>query len=188
MRLRTPSPPPDLARPVADEAPPAVDLSRARRRASWRTRLVRAAIAAAVLGVLGLATWVIGYSDLLTADSVEVRGVEGPLAETVRETAAVPLGVPLARVDTDAVAERVGAVPDVESVTASRSWPSTVVLTVVPRDPVATLHLPRAAHGSGAWCSARVRRHYNPATRACGNRRVVARFDNGQSVAAAPGG
>ncbi len=139
MRLRTPSPPPDLARPAADETPPAVDLSRARRRASWRTRLVRAGIAAAVLGVLGLATWVIGYSDLLTAERVEVRGVRGALADTVRETAAVPLGAPLARVDTDAVAERVGDVPDVESVTASRSWPSTVVLTVVPRDPVATL-------------------------------------------------
>lgn len=142
MRLRTPSPPPDLAQPVADELPPTVDLSRARRRASWRTRLVRAALAAAVLGVLGVATWVIGYSDLLTADRVEVNGVRGSLAETVEEAAAVPLGVPLARIDTDSVAERASAVPDVESVAASRSWPSTVVLSVVPREPVATLSTP----------------------------------------------
>jgi cell division protein FtsQ len=140
MRLRTPSPPPDLAPRRTTGAEPAVEgLGRRRRRATWRTRLVRGGIAVSVAGVLGLAAWVVGYSDLLTAQQVTVDGVQPPLAEQVVEVAAVPMGRPLARVDTDAVAERVQTLAAVASASASRSWPSTVVLTVTPRVPVATL-------------------------------------------------
>lgn len=142
MRLRTPSPPPDLARSTEAQRPVTLDLSRARRRSSWRSRAARGAVAAAVVAALALAAWVVGYSDLLTAEQVQVTGVDGPLADTVRTAADVPLGVPLARVDTDAVVERVGEVPDVAEVTASRSWPSTVVIAVVPREPVAALSTP----------------------------------------------
>jgi cell division protein FtsQ len=117
----------------------ATDLTRRRRRATRRTRLRRAAIAAAMLGAIGLATWVVGYSDLLTADEVRVEGVEGPLADTVTEAAAVPMGQPLARIDTAAVRTGVEAVPDVASATVTRGWPSSVVVTVEPRVPVVSL-------------------------------------------------
>lgn len=140
MRLRTPSPPPDLASAAAgDEVSAAADLGRRRRRTTVRTRLRRAGIVAAVLGVFGLATWVIGYSSLMTADQVRVDGVEGPLADTVVEAAAVPIGVPLARIDTDAAVVGVESVPDVASATVTRGWPSTVVVTVTPRVPVVSL-------------------------------------------------
>lgn len=140
MRLRTPSPPPDLApasRP--DEMSAAADLIRRRRRATRRTRLRRAAIVVGTLGALGLATWVVGYSDLLTADEVRVTGVEGPLADTVAEAADIGLGQPLARIDTDAARTGAEAIPDVASASVTRSWPSSVVVAVEPRVPVVSL-------------------------------------------------
>jgi cell division protein FtsQ len=42
-------------------------------------------------------------------------------------------------VDTEAIAARVGSIPDVAAVTATRSWPGTVVVAVDPREPVAAL-------------------------------------------------
>jgi cell division protein FtsQ len=140
MRLRTPSPPPDLASAAtADEPSAAADLGRRRRRATVRTRLRRAGIVAAVLVLFALATWVIGYSSLMTADQVRVDGVGGPLADTIVEAAAVPIGLPLARIDTDAALAGVASVPDVASATVTRGWPNTVVVTVTPRMPVASL-------------------------------------------------
>ncbi len=91
------------------------------------------------MAVLAGATWVVGYSELLTADQVEVTGAEPPLADQVRSVADVPLGTPLARLDTDAVSARVEAIPDVASVSVTRSWPSTVVVAVQPRQPVAVV-------------------------------------------------
>jgi cell division protein FtsQ len=139
MRLRTPSPPPDLAPTGGSASEPASDLVAARRRATRRTRLRRGAIAAAVVLLLGGAAWAIGYSDLLVAEKVEVRGVDGPLAVDVESAAAVPMGQPLARVDADETAASVETIPDVATATVTRSWPSTIVVTVTPREPVASL-------------------------------------------------
>jgi len=105
----------------------------------WRSRARRAALAAAVLVLLGGAAWVVGYSDLLVVEQVEVRGVDGPLADDVKDAASVPMGVPLARVDTDATAAEVETVADVAEVSIIRSWPRTIVLDVTPRVPVASL-------------------------------------------------
>jgi cell division protein FtsQ len=51
-------------------------------------------------------------------------------------TAQVPVGVPLARQDLDAITARLTAVPSIETATASRSWPNTNTLTIVERRPV----------------------------------------------------
>ncbi len=139
MRLRTPAPPPDLARRPVDEAPAALDLRAARRRQTWRVRLQRAGVAAALVLVLGLATWVVGYSDVLALRDVAVSGAPRALSAEVSEAAQAPLGVPLARVDTRAVEQRVEAVPDVQSATVTRGWPSTLRVAVQPRTPVAAL-------------------------------------------------
>lgn len=139
MRLRTPSPPPDLALATPPEPSASTDLGRVRRRTIWRTRLRRGGIAAAVLAVLGLATWVIGYSDLLAVKQAKVEGVEPAVESQVRQAADVPMGQPLARVDTEAIATRVETVPEVDHAIVRRAWPSTVVVTVTPREPVASL-------------------------------------------------
>lgn len=139
MRLRTPSPPPDLASAarVTPADPP--DLEGARRRATATSRLRRAGILAAVVAAVMLVTWLVGYSTLLAAEDVVVEGADGSLAEQVLGAAAVPLGAPLARVDTGAVAERVESVPEVAAASVSRGWPDTVVVTVTPRQPLASM-------------------------------------------------
>lgn len=139
MRLRTPSPPPDLAPATRPPSSAADDLRRVRRRDGRYRLLRRAGLATAALVLLGTATWVIGYSDLLDARDVTVTGVPAELAAQLVETAAVPLGKPLARVDTAGVRDRVADVPDVASVTVSRQWPSTLAIAVVPRTPVASI-------------------------------------------------
>ena len=138
MRLRTPSPPPDLARRPATTSS-TQDARRSRRRATWARRSRRVAVALAAVAVVAGAAWVVGYSDLLTADRVEVTGAQPPLADQVRSVADVPLGTPLARLDTDAVVDRVEGIADVASVTVTRSWPSTVVVAVEARQPVAVV-------------------------------------------------
>jgi cell division protein FtsQ len=54
----------------------------------------------------------------------------------VLAAARIPAGVPLIRVNTAAVAQRVDGIRQVQSTQVSRSWPSTVVISVRLRTPV----------------------------------------------------
>ena len=60
----------------------------------------------AVLLLGGLVVWLGWFSSVLTASKVEVHGVGAGASGRVRTVAKVPLGGPLMRVDTDAVAAR----------------------------------------------------------------------------------
>lgn len=108
-----------------------------------RPRLL-AGVAVGLLLVLGLTAWLGWFSTVLTATSVEVRGATGAAAAQVRQVAAVPLGGPLMRVDTDAVQARLVAGKAWSEVSVSRTLPHTVVVEVTPR--VAVLAV-RAAGG-----------------------------------------
>jgi cell division protein FtsQ len=55
----------------------------------------------------------------------------------VRSAAAVPAGVPLARIDSAGIVERVGALPRVASVEVRRGWPDVLVVVVTERVPLA---------------------------------------------------
>ncbi|WP_369137693.1 cell division protein FtsQ/DivIB [Modestobacter versicolor] len=127
-------------RPGRGDVPPAVTplkprRRRARRRASPRRRLLTALAAAAV--VLGALGWLLLGSPLLAVRTVQVDGEAGLSADLVARTAGIPEGTPLVRVDTAAAAARVAALPQVDSVEVTRGWPSTVVVTVAERVPVA---------------------------------------------------
>jgi cell division protein FtsQ len=120
-------------------------LARFERRAAAarrRPRVVVAVLAVVVL-VAGAAVWLGWFSSVLTATNVEVRGVTGPAVSQVRSAAAVPLGGPLLRVDTDAVAGRVGAGREWTDVSVSRSLPHTIVVTVTPRVAVLAVRNPQ---------------------------------------------
>jgi cell division protein FtsQ len=95
-----------------------------------------------VLGVLAGAGWLVGFSPVLAVDRVEVRGAHRLAASSVRQAAAVPLGVPLARQDLAAIAGRVGSLPQVESAEVSRRWPNTIRVAVVERRPVLGVRQP----------------------------------------------
>lgn len=109
------------------------------RRRPWRI-WGYAAVAVAVVAVL---VWVVGFSPLLAVRTVEVVGVpEGEVAP-IRDLARVPMGEPLARVDTDAVAERVAQRATVADVSIERSWPSTLVIHASPRTPFLVVKNPQ---------------------------------------------
>lgn len=110
-----------------------------------RRRLVVALSTLLTLSLVGSLVWLFAFSSALAAQQTRVEGLDEADTATVLAAAAVPTGVPLARVDTGAVARRVEQVPFVRSVTVSRGWPHTVVLTVAPRVAVLVTRGPSGA-------------------------------------------
>lgn len=113
-----------------------------RRRRSRRSRLIAALVVALLVVLATLGAWLVGFSSVLTAEHVAVRGQRELTGRQVQEAAAVPAGVPLARVDLGAVARRASALPQVASAAATRDWPHTIVVTVTERQPVLAVRQP----------------------------------------------
>ncbi|GAA0907939.1 cell division protein FtsQ/DivIB [Pseudonocardia zijingensis] len=107
----------------------------------YRRRRLAALLAGVLLLVgIGFGVRVLLYdAGLFDVEQVEVAGAVTVPEGDVRSAAAVPAGVPLAAVDTHAVASRVAGLPPVASVHVARSWPHTIVVTVTERVPVATV-------------------------------------------------
>ena len=94
---------------------------------------------AALLTVVAGVVWLFGFSSALEVQQTRVEGLGEADTETVLAAAAVPTGLPLARIDTTAIGSRVEQVPFVRQVSVSRGWPHTVVVAVQPRIPVLVL-------------------------------------------------
>ena len=109
------------------------------RRRPWRRALL---VVVAVATIAALA-WVVGWSSWLGVDDVEVVGVTGPEADAVARLVEVPLGTPLARVDTEAVGARVRERVTVAEVSVRRSWPGTLTVEVVPRSAALVVRNPQ---------------------------------------------
>jgi cell division protein FtsQ len=92
-----------------------------------------------VVVVLAGMIWAVGFSPLFGVRTVDVSGVRTLSRSDVVHAAAIKHGTPLMRLDTGAVQRRVAAIPDVESVDVTTSWPNTVRIAVVERIPVAYL-------------------------------------------------
>lgn len=106
------------------------------RRRDRRRRVLAVLVPVLLLVTAGALVWVVWFSSLLATESVTVEGLDTLEAEQVEEAAQVPIGRPLARLDTVDVEGRVGAMERVESVRVERSWPSTVRVVVREREPV----------------------------------------------------
>lgn len=106
--------------------------------------------AALVVPIILALAWVAWFSPWVAVTTVDVRvssapDVAGPFTgEEVASAASVEIGTPLLRVPADEIEQRIGALPQVESVTVSRAWPDTLVIDVTRRVPVALV-----ASGSG---------------------------------------
>lgn len=87
--------------------------------------------------LVAAAVWVVWFSTLLSVREVRVLGARTVSIDEVRQVAGVPLQQPLARLDADGVAARVGAIPEVASVEVRRGWPDVVVVVVTERTPIA---------------------------------------------------
>jgi cell division protein FtsQ len=105
-------------------------------RRSWRRKVLALIVIAVIVALLAGGLWVVYYSAALVTKRVNVVGTRNLTPVQVSLTAQVPLGVPLARQDLDAIAERLTTVPSIETATVSRSWPNTITVTIVERRPV----------------------------------------------------
>lgn len=110
-----------------------------RRRGTWVWGSVAGVM---VLSLLVGAGWLVGFSTVLAAGQVEVTGVDRVEVSSIREAAAVPLGLPLARQDLGAIASRVSSLPRIESAEVSREWPRTIRIAVVERRPLLGVRQP----------------------------------------------
>lgn len=96
-------------------------------------------VAGLVLAVLlaAGATWVLYGSSWLRVEKVTTGGTEVLTPDQVRLAAAVPVGAPMASVDTDEIAARLRSrLPRIDSVDVVRAWPHGIGLKVTERKPV----------------------------------------------------
>jgi cell division protein FtsQ len=110
------------------------------RRVPRRSRLWPVLVGVLLVLVLGAGVaWVVFWSSLLATRNVEVVGTSRLSAADVLAAADVPLGQPLARLDTAEVRARVAQLAPVASVDVARVPPGTVRLEIVERTPIAVL-------------------------------------------------
>lgn len=102
-------------------------------RAAARRSARRIALVAGTVGVVAVLVWVVVFSSVLGANRVVVHGAHTVSDAQIRETAEVPHGHPLVRLDTGAIAHRVETLPGIADVHVGVSYPSTVVITVIER-------------------------------------------------------
>jgi cell division protein FtsQ len=101
-----------------------------------RQRRLRAALPWALIGAV---TWIVLGTGVFGVREVRVAGATLVTPARVRAAAAIPDGLPLARVDLAAVRRQVGALAPVDRVMVSREWPHTILVEVVERTPVAVV-------------------------------------------------
>jgi cell division protein FtsQ len=129
-------------RRTASRKSPTQRSGRARKRRS-RRRKAKAFIAIMlVLALLGGSLWTMYLSTVLVTKRVNVVGTSELTAAQVSLAAQVPLGVPLARQDLDAIAQRTTTLPAIEAASVIRDWPSTITVTVVERRPILGVRQP----------------------------------------------
>ena len=115
---------------------------RARKRRSRRRKAVAFVAIVLVLALLCASLWTMYFSTVLVTKRVEVVGTSDLTAAQVSLAAQVPLGVPLARQDLDAIAQRTASLATIESATAVREWPSTITVAVTERRPILGVRQP----------------------------------------------
>lgn len=122
-----------------------------RQRSKNRRRLLRPALVIAIIAiVVAVLVWLVGFSPVLAVTKVEAEGQRVVTAAEVEARGAVPMGRPLARVNTGHIVERVATLPAVQSVQVERRWPNTIVIVVTERVAVIVL----AQGGSFSWADA----------------------------------
>ena len=113
-----------------------------KRRRSWRRKIVAGAAILLVLTLVAGSLWIVYFSAVLVTKRVNIVGTHHLTPTQVSYAVQIPLGVPLARQDMDAIAGRATSVPTIESAVVTRSWPHTITVTVVERRPVLAIHQP----------------------------------------------
>jgi cell division protein FtsQ len=108
-----------------------------RRWLAWRYVLVAVLVVLLVVG----GTWLVYFSDVLTVKRVDIDGNQLLTRNQVLETARVPDGEQLARVDIDAITNRLRSLAAVRSVDVSRKWPDAVQIDIQERVAIAVIEI-----------------------------------------------
>lgn len=122
----------------------------ARNRRQQQIRLRRFAVIGGVVALLALLAWsVIGIynASVFTVRKVEVEGNRHLTKAQVLAIARVPSGVRLTRLPAAVIEERLRRDPWVDSAHVSRDFPSTVLISVIEREPGAIVD----AGGTNVW-------------------------------------
>ena len=110
-----------------------------RRRSRRRLWAIRGGIAAAVVALAGLMVWLVAFSPVLAFNGdTEVDGAQSAedpaqVDALLADVLAPQVGTPLARVPTGALAREIEENPQVARAQVSRSWPSSLRVTVEPQ-------------------------------------------------------
>jgi cell division protein FtsQ len=126
--------------------PPVVPPAATQPAATARTWWPWLAAGMAMLALAGGLAWVLLVSSLFDARSVQVAGTRELPVDVVRAVAAVPLGTPMMRLDTQAIETRVAALPRVASVQVHCNVDGTVRIEVTERTPVAIVRRGNGVH------------------------------------------
>jgi cell division protein FtsQ len=119
-----------------------VDLARAQQRFARRQRLVRWrswlpwAVGGGLVVLAGLIVWLFYFSAVFAVSGVRISGADTVPVATIEQTAAAPVGTPLAKVDLRSIADRVRTIPAVADAQVTRAWPHRIVIVVTERVPV----------------------------------------------------
>jgi cell division protein FtsQ len=103
-------------------------------------------LAGAALGAAGALYLVARETPIFAVRSIEIRGVRGAAAAHVRAALRPLERKSLLSLHGSVVADRLAAVPDVQSATYDRAFPNTLRVVVVPERPVAVIR-----QGASAW-------------------------------------
>ena len=82
------------------------------------------------------------YSNLLIIKKIEVRGANQVPAQVITDTAQISLNTQLLRVPTSIVVERLTTISQIGRAEVRRGWPSTLVIEVTERIPLALADTP----------------------------------------------
>ncbi|MFC4123551.1 cell division protein FtsQ/DivIB [Nocardia rhizosphaerae] len=109
----------------------------------WRGYRLWTAVGLLVVTVLVVLAW---FTPVLSVRTVRIDGLITVPETEVRERLEIPDGRSMLRIDTTAIAQRVAQIPKVRSVRVQRTFPSSVLVTVIERTPVVYVEAPDGAH------------------------------------------
>ena len=130
-------------RPAAGDGPATRGTGAADPAVRQRARRYRLAFfVLAACGLVAGVAWALLGSRFLVVRTIEVTGTHLVPRSEVLAAAAIPKGLPLARLDTGAVTSRVERITQVQSAQVTRSWPDGVVIAIQERHAALAVPIP----------------------------------------------
>ena len=126
----------------APEVDPRVSARRAQVARSRRRRWWIGLGSLAAIFVLAVGAWLLLHTSLFQAKTLRVEGSAHEPAGLIVAASGITTQTPLISIDTASAATGIEALPWVKTASVELHWPSSVVIAVTQRTPVAVMHAP----------------------------------------------